>query len=471
MGVSHEQGGETRVSVKSSARATPVGWIACPEQLVKQAETLLVSQEWEEIVVGLALLSGRCVVEVLKTGVIMPKTRYSFLCTVSLEQADQVLGPFELPTLVEAHRVLEAWQRVRNLVEGEELSVREIVTRYRRQVVQCAKAQFEREVPLVGEQEEWYTPLYAQLYPLLATRYYCPKGKDQAWFAAVVRGLTWPLSVALKLTACACCGEGNHLWGVYQVGDGVNMVEAEVGLKLDEDGVELLESVQEREEPQRAKEVDESPDVQAQGQTPTALHSSWVGKARTEEARNLKEEARQRSDFSEEEWEAYESAVVLEACKQIQQEQAETALISSADERMCILYLDELLAQRLEQVRQREGTSTVDATLAVLLDGYEWLHRGGSLPPLRSSERTQAGCSLGEGPPLPYAIRGVTEDRLVVIDQVKAAKGLEKVIEQVLDAYETPSRMVCKGDFIKKQAKGENGSIFLKGTSERERDR
>lgn len=157
MAAREKQGEDALTCGKMSERGTPVGWIACPEQLVKQAEVLLLSQAWEEIVVGLALVSGRCVVEVLKTGVIMPKTRYSLVCTAYQERADQVLGPFELPTLVEAHKVLEAWQGVRKLVEGEALSVQEIGAGYRRQVVQCAKAQFEQAVPLLGKQEEWYT--------------------------------------------------------------------------------------------------------------------------------------------------------------------------------------------------------------------------------------------------------------------------------------------------------------------------
>lgn len=112
-----------QVGAQMADQGIPVGCIEHPERLVKRAEGLLASQVWEEVVVGLALLGGRCVLEVLKTGIIMPKTRYSLVFTTYQEQADQVLGPFELPTLVEAQAVLSAWQRVRGLTDCEAWSI------------------------------------------------------------------------------------------------------------------------------------------------------------------------------------------------------------------------------------------------------------------------------------------------------------------------------------------------------------
>src|SRR5579859_5624658 len=108
-----------------------VGLIERPDTLVKKARVLLESAMWEEVVVGLAVVSGRCLPEVLKTGVLVPKKRYSLLFTAYQEQVDQVLGPFELPTLVEAEMVLLAWQRVRSQVDCEAMPAQEICKRYR----------------------------------------------------------------------------------------------------------------------------------------------------------------------------------------------------------------------------------------------------------------------------------------------------------------------------------------------------
>src|SRR6478609_5422664 len=94
-----------------------VGFIEQPDRLVKKAAALLTSERWEDMVVGLALATGRCVLEVLKTGVIVPRKPYSLLFAAYQEQVDAVLGPFEIPTLVEADQVLSAWQRVRTSLD------------------------------------------------------------------------------------------------------------------------------------------------------------------------------------------------------------------------------------------------------------------------------------------------------------------------------------------------------------------
>ena len=137
-------------------------FIEHPDRLVKQAAMLLRSERWEEVVVGLALTTGRCLPEVLKTGVVVPKKRYSLLYSAYQEEVDAVLGPFELPTLVEAEQVLAAWRRVRTLLDCSSLSASEMCQRYRSAVCECARQQFAQQVP-VDEHQDWYAPLYLRL--------------------------------------------------------------------------------------------------------------------------------------------------------------------------------------------------------------------------------------------------------------------------------------------------------------------
>jgi hypothetical protein len=93
--------GQKKYSLAGMQR--PAGWDAVggieqPDRLVKKAAALLWSERWEDIVVGLALSTGRCVPEVLKTGVMVPRKPYSLLFAAEQEQVDAVLGPFEIPT-------------------------------------------------------------------------------------------------------------------------------------------------------------------------------------------------------------------------------------------------------------------------------------------------------------------------------------------------------------------------------------
>ena len=127
-----------------------------PEALVEKARALLSSEKWEEVVVGLTLVTGRCVPEILKTGVLFPKKRYSLLFTAHLEQIDEVVGPFELPTLVEAEQVLLAWQRVRDLFDCTHLGASQICRIYRPQVCAVAREHF-AELLLIDAHGDLYT--------------------------------------------------------------------------------------------------------------------------------------------------------------------------------------------------------------------------------------------------------------------------------------------------------------------------
>src|ERR1051326_2316490 len=118
-----EGGGDERMGKTPdvlSVEQGPLWWyvrlIEEPETLVEKAHTLLASERWEEVVVGLTVVTGRCVPEILKTGVLGPKKRYALLCAAYRERIDEVVGPFELPTLVEADLVLSAWKRVRSQI-------------------------------------------------------------------------------------------------------------------------------------------------------------------------------------------------------------------------------------------------------------------------------------------------------------------------------------------------------------------
>jgi hypothetical protein len=434
-----------QIGAQSGEAGALLGVIERPDTLVKKAEALLVSRAWEEVVVGLALVSGRCLLEVLKAGVMMPKTRYSLVFTASHEPGDQVFGPCEIPTLVEAECVLAAWQGVRSVMACEALEAQEICARYRLPIAQAAKAQFGRRVPVVSSLHDWYTPLYAQIYPLIATRYYCPKGMDPMRFAALVRGVAWPPSTASACDPCVFCQQYLRLCGVYYVGDGVNAIDGACGLRLDQEGVEpgaCLQVPAEGSLPEErdactvrtAAPISPQPDELSRLDVHESLPEAGDGfvEGGSREI-SLKEIARQSSTFTEDDWEGYESAVALAASKQMRQDWEECCAKHTDDGWISIVYLDPPLVQRLERVRQHEETKSLDGTLRMLLDGYCWLHRGGSLPPL--PPRVAAPLSLDD-PPGPYAIRQSTLQRLVALAPAIPEDGVEEVIEQVLERYE-----------------------------------
>jgi hypothetical protein len=64
-----------------------------PETMVEKAAFLLGSDAWEEVVVGLTVTTGRCLREIVKTGVLSPYKCYSLLFSAWLERLDEVVGP------------------------------------------------------------------------------------------------------------------------------------------------------------------------------------------------------------------------------------------------------------------------------------------------------------------------------------------------------------------------------------------
>ncbi len=324
-----------------------VGLVERPETLVKKAEALLGSAIWEEGVVGLALVSGCCLPEVLKTGVMMPKKRYSLLFTAYLEQTDDVLGPFELPTLVEAQKVLEAWQLVRTQVECEEMPAQEICARYRVQVAKCAQKHFARRVP-VGEHKDWYAPLHRRIYPLIATRYYCPVKIEPRWFQATVRGLKWPPSFSDENAWRSCCQECMRDCGVYKVGDGENTIDGRQGLKLDQDGVERLECLHEQEEDDRVV-----PELES-CRTIVNTESSC------EERQGI-----QRSELRVGVAEAFKETSAVEE----DEEETEEALGDEDD--TCEMWILDETRARFDQVMQLLGAQSDDEALVALLGIYD----------------------------------------------------------------------------------------------------
>jgi hypothetical protein len=140
-----------------------------PEALVEKAKELLASQRWEEVVVGLTITTGRCVSEILKTGVVWPKNRYTLWFAVCAPEGADGLEPFEVPTLVESDVVREAWRRVRNLKDCRDEAPQDVCERYRPQVRQAAVEQVSHLLPQ-DDTTDRYTPLLRCLYARIAAR-------------------------------------------------------------------------------------------------------------------------------------------------------------------------------------------------------------------------------------------------------------------------------------------------------------
>jgi hypothetical protein len=211
-----------------------------PETMVEKAAFLLGSDAWEEVVVGLTVTTGRCLREIMKTGVLSPYKRYSLLFSAELERLDEVVGPFELPTLVEADRVIAGWQRVRTARSCAQMSEEEVCERYRPLVRASARKQFAELVALERD-ADGYTPLLRHVYAAIATRYYCPQHVSAQWFEAHVLGFDG--SEKDDRVCRQWCQACQRPCAPLMIGDEADTLERRLGLKLGVEGYELLDWV------------------------------------------------------------------------------------------------------------------------------------------------------------------------------------------------------------------------------------
>lgn len=209
-----------------------------PDAIVEKAKELLASRRWEEVVVGLTITTGRCVSEVLKTGVVWPKGRYTLWFAVAAPEGANRVVPFEVPTLVESDVVREAWQRVRRLKDCRAVAAQDVCERYRPQVRQAAVEQVSHLMPQ-DDPTDRYTPLLRCIYARIAARYYCPVNKRTDQFLEYVQRGHWSSSL-LRSGALGC----EECWMPtcqYVIKDRTGNIDGRQGMKLSQGGVELLE--------------------------------------------------------------------------------------------------------------------------------------------------------------------------------------------------------------------------------------
>jgi hypothetical protein len=99
------------------------------DDIIIQAETLLESNSYLALALGLMLLSGRRATEILKTASFEPATEYSVIFSGQLKtkgSENAQTAPYEIPLLTSADRFLAAFSRLRQLRDFSTISNDEV---------------------------------------------------------------------------------------------------------------------------------------------------------------------------------------------------------------------------------------------------------------------------------------------------------------------------------------------------------
>ncbi|MGF1489398.1 MAG: protelomerase family protein, partial [Prochloraceae cyanobacterium] len=86
-----------------------------PKPIIERATELLESNSWAKVAAGLIALTGRRPTEIAWSGNFTPESNYSLIFSGQLKKGAIESQSFSIPTLIEADRILVAFQRLRNL--------------------------------------------------------------------------------------------------------------------------------------------------------------------------------------------------------------------------------------------------------------------------------------------------------------------------------------------------------------------
>jgi telomere resolvase len=161
-----------------------------PDAIVNQGLLLVQSNEWAELIVGLALVTGRRFWELVKTGSFVEKSAYSVWFTGQVKGRGREDEAFEIPTLVRAFLVVEAIKRVRRLIDGAELEdeYSPAYQRYNQAVNKVVVQSFTDLIPVRVTRERLTVHVLRAVYARIATYWYAPPEVADMTFMAHIQG-------------------------------------------------------------------------------------------------------------------------------------------------------------------------------------------------------------------------------------------------------------------------------------------
>ena len=163
--------------------------IADPNEIARRAAVLLDSDSWSEIAAGLAVATGRRAAEVMQTANFEQASQWSvwFIGALKRHGEPEELR-FEIPTLVKANSVITATRRLREMLDTDGMSNREINRAYSHAIAQACDRTFTDIVPPREGKDNLYTHLFRAVYSTIATFWYCPPNVPELEFRAAIQG-------------------------------------------------------------------------------------------------------------------------------------------------------------------------------------------------------------------------------------------------------------------------------------------
>lgn len=210
-----------------------------PDRIVAEAEALLQTSRWQEIAAGLLLATGRRQTEILlRSTELEVHTQHTMKFTGQLKQRSNETGTFEIPVLVDATLVREAFERLRALLDTSGMNESQIENNYNRPVNQVVKHHFGDLIPArtTGKSQAVTGHTLRAVYLRLTIFWFAPIGVDSDLFAAHCAG-HFSYDGGKKRLSLAAGGN----YSDYKIADPAGNIDGRQGVRLGQPGVVPLE--------------------------------------------------------------------------------------------------------------------------------------------------------------------------------------------------------------------------------------
>ena len=232
-----------------------------PDGLVERAMSLLFSQAWADLVVGIAVCTGRRLAEIMKTGTFLVKEPYTVWFDGQVKGRGREPGRYEIPTLVRAFLVVEAVQRLRALVDCTGLEIEQVSQKYGKGVNEAVDRHYgDLEELIRTTREKVSVHNFRGMYARIATFWYAPPAVADITYMAQIQGHRFVLEPRVEAgTSVEEVEQIRHHYAShanyadYKIADTDGNIDGRQGVRLGQPGVTVLDVFRREHESWREK--------------------------------------------------------------------------------------------------------------------------------------------------------------------------------------------------------------------------
>jgi hypothetical protein len=208
----------------------------------------LLSEAWTDLVVGIALTTGRRLAEIMKTGIFTVKEGYTVWFEGQVKGQTRLAERYEIPTLVRSFLVVDAVTKLRRLIDCTTLEVEQVSQKYSNAVNDAVERIYGESIAARNDRERITAHTLRAVYASIAVLWYAPDHVSVVNYKAQIQGHRFILEPQVEPGTSPEEVERVRLnyashanYADYQIADAEGKLDGRQGIKLGLPGVTVLD--------------------------------------------------------------------------------------------------------------------------------------------------------------------------------------------------------------------------------------